>query len=360
MILAAGEGTRLRPLTYTLPKPMIPILGKPVMEHLIEQLARHGFNHIMVNTSYLPRSIEDYFADGRHWNVRIGYSFEGRVEGGKIVSEPLGSAGGIRKIQDESGFFDDTFMVICGDIMFDADLTVALRKHWQSGAAASLLVCEVPRERVSNYGVVVCDDDGRISSFQEKPATDEALSNLVNAGIYIFEPGVIDLAPPGAAFDIGSELFPAMLAQGLPLHAIRMPFNWMDIGRPGDYWEVSQALMRRHAARDQMPGEEVYPQVWAGLNTAIDWRRVHIEGPVYIGSSTRIEAGCEILGPTWIGRGCHLGGGVTLHHSILFDHTRIRTGSKLRDMVVLGRNCVDKNGNSPPDGAAIGVEDARA
>ena len=131
MILAAGKGTRVRPLTHQLPKPMIPVLGKPVMEYLVEQLARYGFREIMVNISHLAAQVENYFGDGRRWGVEIGYSFEGHISDGETIAEPLGSAGGVRRIQDFGGFFDDTFLVVCGDAVIDLDLAAVLRKHWQ-------------------------------------------------------------------------------------------------------------------------------------------------------------------------------------------------------------------------------------
>ena len=137
MILAAGQGTRVRPLTQRMPKPMIPVLGKPVMEYLVEQLAVHGFNQIMVNISHLADSIEGYFGDGRRWGVEIGYSFEGYLDAGSTIAQPVGSAGGIARIQDFGAFFDDTFLVVCGDALIDLDLTAVLRRHWQSGAVAS-------------------------------------------------------------------------------------------------------------------------------------------------------------------------------------------------------------------------------
>ena len=157
MILAAGKGTRVRPLTHQLPKPMIPVLGKPVMEYLVEQLADHGFNQIMVNISHLADSIEGYFGDGRRWGVEIGYSFEGYLDAGSTIAQPVGSAGGIARIQDFGAFFDDTFLVVCGDALIDLDLTAVLRRHWQSGAVASMVVCDVPREKGHRYGVVVSE-----------------------------------------------------------------------------------------------------------------------------------------------------------------------------------------------------------
>ena len=344
MILAAGKGTRVQPLTYELPKPMIPVLGKPVMEYILELLARHQFHDIMVNVSHLPEPIETYFSNGSRWGVNIGYSFEGHIEGGELFGEPLGSAGGIKRIQEFGGFFDDTFLVVCGDAIIDLDITSALRKHWQSGAMASIVVKDVSREKVSDYGVVVADDEGRISSFQEKPSIEEAKSTLVNTGIYIFEPEVIDLVPSNTVYDIGSELLPDLLKRGLPFRAIEQPFRWLDIGRLSDYWQVNQQLMRGTIRGMNMPGTEVLPQVWTGLNVNVDWDDVFIEGPVYIGSNSRIEAGCEITGPTWISHGCYLQGGAKVHRSMLFEHTLMREHGEVSEAVVFGRYCVDKEG----------------
>lgn len=362
MILAAGEGTRVRPLTYELPKPMVPILGKPVMEYLVEELARHGVDEIMVNVSHLPDQIEHYFGDGRRWGVNIGYSFEGYIEDGEIVAMPVGSAGGLKRIQDFSGFFDDTFIVVCGDALIDLDLTRAVRRHWQSNAAASICVHKVPQSKVPHYGVVVSDSDGRIESFQEKPSVEEAKSNLVNTGIYIFEPEVLDLIPSGQDYDIGGELFPDIVQRGLPFYAIHEPFNWIDIGRLSDYWEANQQLMQGKLRDIQMPGKQVQPGVWTGINVQIDWPGVHIEGPVYVGSSSRIEAGAEIIGPTWIGHGCHVEGGAKISRSILFEHTHIGASGCVEDHVVFGRYCVDKDGNPATDsgGGIDWVGDARA
>ena len=344
MILAAGRGTRVRPLTYELPKPMIPVMGKPVMEYLVEQLAAHGFDEVMVNLSHLPESIETYFGDGRRWGVNIGYSFEGHIENGEIFGQPIGSAGGIRRIQEFGGFFDDTFLVVCGDAIIDLDLTEAVRKHWKSGAIASIVVKRVEREKVSRYGVAVADESGVITSFQEKPPVEEAKSTLVNTGIYIFEPEIIHYIPHGIEYDIGSQLLPDLLARGVQFGAIELPFRWLDIGQLSDYWQVNQQLMRTPVRGMNMPGTEVMPKVWIGPNVAIDWDDVFIEGPVYIGSNARIEAGGEIQGPTWISHGCYLQAGTKVYKSLLFEYTLMRQYGELYDAVVFGRYCVDKEG----------------
>jgi mannose-1-phosphate guanylyltransferase len=183
MILAAGKGTRVRPITHTTPKPMIPIMQKPVMEFLLELLRQHGFNQIMVNVSHLSEEIENYFRDGQRFGVQIAYSFEGRIEDGKLIGDALGSAGGLKRIQDFQPFFDDTFVVLCGDALIDLDLGEAVRRHKEKGAMASLITKRVLPDQVSSYGVVVSDPDGRVLSFQEKPSVEDAASDMINTGI---------------------------------------------------------------------------------------------------------------------------------------------------------------------------------
>ena len=346
MILAAGQGTRVRPLTKDLPKPMVPILGKPVMEYLIEHLARHGVTEIMVNVAYYHKKIEEYFGDGRRWGVNIGYSFEGAYEYGDILPRPKGSAGGMKAIQDFSGFFDETTLVICGDSIVDLDIGAALFEHHSKGALASVVALEVAEDQVQNYGIVVADGEGRVLSFQEKPSPAEAKSNLASSGIYIFEPAVLDLVPSNVIFDIGSQLFPLMAEKGLPFYAQKRFFNWIDIGRVTDYWSVLQRVLRGEVAEMSMPGREVRPGVWVGPNTAISWDSSQIVGPVYIGSSVRIEPGCTLIGPAWIGHGSHLRPGARVIRSVLFEYTRIGEGMEFSEMVMSPRYCVDRAGKT--------------
>ncbi|MYM32513.1 NTP transferase domain-containing protein [Duganella sp. CY15W] len=346
MILAAGKGTRVRPLTYDLPKPMIPILGKPVMAYLIEHLHKYGVTEIMVNVSYLHEKIEEYFGEGHQYNVQIGYSFEGYTnDQGEIVPQPLGSAGGMKKIQEFGGFFDDTTIVLCGDALIDLDIKSALFEHRRKGALASVITKEVPWDKVSSYGVVVTDAAGRITEFQEKPSREAAKSNFVSTGIYIFEPAVIDLIPSGQAFDIGSELFPLLAEKGLPFYAQTRGFNWTDIGSVTDYWETCQSVLMGEVANLHLPGIQLDDGLWVGLNTSIDWEGTVIEGPVYIGSGTRIEAGAHIVGPTWIGHGSHVCAGAKVVRSVLFEYTRVLPNVSLDEMIVFKDYSVDRAGN---------------
>ena len=344
MILAAGKGTRVRPLTYELPKPMIPLLGKPVMAYLIEHLAKHDVREIMVNVSYLHEKIQQYFGDGQRFGVHIGYSFEGDISNGQIIPSPVGSAGGMRKIQDFGGFFDETTIVICGDAIIDLDITAAVAEHRRKGALVSLVAKEVPMDKVSGYGIVVTDVDGKIISFQEKPTQADARSNLASTGIYIFEPEAINLIPSGSTFDIGSDLFPLLVQKKMPFYAINHPFNWIDIGIVTDYWEVMQQVMRNEVPSMQMPGKQVRPGVWVGLNVHIDWESTNIVGPVYIGSGARIDKGTQIIGPTWISDGCHVQRGGKVERSVLFEYTRVGQDYSFVEMIVCGEYCVDKTG----------------
>jgi mannose-1-phosphate guanylyltransferase len=344
MILAAGKGTRVRPLTYELPKPMIPILGKPVMAYLIEHLAKHDVSEVMVNVSYLHEKIQQYFGDGHRFGIQIGYSFEGDISNGAIVPSPVGSAGGMRKIQDFGGFFDETTIVICGDAIIDLDITAAVAEHRRNGALVSLVAKQVPMDKVSGYGIVLTDEHGKITSFQEKPSQAEARSNLASTGIYIFEPEALNLVPSGSTFDIGSDLFPLLVEKNLPFYAINQDFNWIDIGLVSDYWEVMQQVLRGEVPSMHMPGKQVKPGVWAGLNVHIDWENTNIKGPVYIGSGSRIDRGTEIIGPTWISDGCHVQRGGSVIRSVLFEYTRVGQDYSVEEMIVCGEYCVDRHG----------------
>jgi mannose-1-phosphate guanylyltransferase len=345
MILAAGKGTRVRPITHTIPKPMIPILQKPVMEFLLELLREHGFTEVMVNVSHLAEEIENYFRDGQRFGVEIAYSFEGRIEDGELIGDAMGSAGGLKKIQNFQRFFDDTFVVLCGDALIDLNLSEAVRRHREKGALASLITKRVPREQVSSYGVVVTDEDGRVRSFQEKPDVADAASDMINTGIYIFEPEVLDYVPSGVPFDIGSDLFPKLVESGAPFYALPMEFEWVDIGKVPDYWQAIRSVLQGHVRQVQIPGKQVRPGVYTGLNVAANWDKIKVQGPVYVGGMTRIEDGATIIGPAMIGPSCHICENATIDNSIIFDYSRIGPGVRLVEKLVFGRYCVDRNGD---------------
>jgi mannose-1-phosphate guanylyltransferase len=344
MILAAGKGTRVRPITHVLPKPMIPLVRKPVMEFLVEHLKAHDIKQIMVNTSHLAPVIEEYFRDGDRFGVQMAYSFEGDLIGGQIEGKAIGSAGGMKKIQDFSGFFDETFVVLCGDALVDIDFDQVLRFHRDSKSIATLVLRDVPPDDVSKYGVVQTDSSGRIVRFQEKPTRDQAVSSTINTGIYVFEPEIFQYIPSGVEFDIGGQLLPELVRNGRSIFGITLPFAWLDIGSVPDYWEATGLLLRGKVAGFTMPGTEVRPGVHCGINVQVAWDRVRIEGPVYIGSSTSVGDGATIIGPTVIGSGCVIQPGATLRECILADYTRISSVAVLEQKLIFGSKCIDPSG----------------
>jgi mannose-1-phosphate guanylyltransferase len=361
MLLAAGKGTRVRPVTDTVPKPMIPIVNKPVMEFLIDLLRQHGFDQIIVSTSYLAHEIEHYFRDGSRFGVQIAYSFEGHHADGQVVPGGFGSAGGLKKIQDFSGFFDETFAVLCGDALIDVDLTRALAFHRDRKALATVVLKDVPREEVWKYGVVKTEADGRIVQFQEKPAPEDAVSTTINTGIYFFEPAVFDHIPADTVFDIGGQLLPRLADQRLPFYGVALPFSWIDIGSTPDYWQATQMILRGEFAVE-MPGRELAPGIWGGINLAVDLTTCDVRAPVYLGSSTTIEPGATVVGPTVIGHNCLIQAGARLDACVVGDYTRVSGFANLREKIVSGRFCVDRAGHNvelAKTGYAFAVDDAR-
>jgi mannose-1-phosphate guanylyltransferase len=353
MILAAGKGTRVRPITHVLPKPMIPLIRKPVMEFLVEHLRAHGVKQLMVNTSHLAPVIEEYFRDGDRFGVQMAYSFEGDLIGGQIEGKAIGSAGGMKKIQDFSGFFDETFVVLCGDALVDVDFAEVLRFHRDRKSIATLVLRDVPPEDVSKYGVVQTDASGRIIRFQEKPTRDQAVSSTINTGIYIFEPEIFRYIPSGVEFDIGGQLLPELVRNGQSIFGITLPFTWLDIGSVPDYWEATGLLLRGKVAGFTMPGEEIRPGVYCGINVRIAWDRVRIEGPVYIGSSTSVGDGATIIGPTVIGSGCVIQPGAAIRECLLADYTRISSVADLEQKLIFGSKCID------PSGSYLDIEESQ-
>jgi mannose-1-phosphate guanylyltransferase len=361
MILAGGKGTRVKPVTDRVPKPMIPIVSKPLMEFLIDLLKDHGFDQIVVSTSYLADSIEAYFREGSRFGVQIGYSFEGYHSDGRSMPEGLGSAGGLKKIQEFSRFFDDTFAVVCGDAIIDLDLSAALAFHRARKAIATIVLKDLPREQVGSYGVVKTETDGRIVQFQEKPAPADAISTTINTGIYFFEPAIFDYIPANVPFDIGGQLFPLLAAQQLPFYGVALPFSWIDIGSTPDYWQATQMILRGEFKVD-MPGRELAPGIWGGINLAVDLSTTDVRGPVYIGSGSAIEPGATVIGPTVIGRNCVVHAGARIDACIVEDYTRVSGFAEIHEKIVSGRFCVDRHGHNVElagTGYGFVVDDAR-
>jgi mannose-1-phosphate guanylyltransferase/mannose-1-phosphate guanylyltransferase/phosphomannomutase len=308
MVLAAGLGTRLRPLTYEITKPMVPVLDRPVMGHILDLLDRHGFEQVIANLHYFPDSISDYFGE------RLSYRFE---------QELLGTAGGVRACAEF--FAGEPFLVISGDALTDVDLSAMAQRHRQAGGVATLAVKQVADTR--EYGVVLHDRDGRITGFQEKPAPEEALSNLGNCGIYMFSPEIFDYFPDRPFVDWAKDVFPTLLANDVPFHIHEIDEYWNDVGslaelRQGTFDALAGEL------RLQVEGEEVKPGVTVAPGGAVP-ESAEIEGRVWIGRDVRIGAGARLMGPVALGDGASVGEGAQLRETIVFPGTSVEQGAIL-------------------------------
>ncbi len=302
MVLAAGLGTRLRPLTYEITKPMVPVLDRPVMEHILDLLDRHGFGQVIANLHYFPDTIREYFGE------RISYHYE---------EELLGTAGGVRACAEF--FAGEPFLVISGDALTDIDLTALVTRHRESGGIATLAVKQVPDTR--EYGVVLHGREGRITGFQEKPAPEEALSNLGNCGIYVFDPRIFDYFPPRPFVDWAKDVFPVLLENDVPFHIHEVTEYWNDVGslaelRQGTFDALCGQLQL------QVEGEEVSPGVIVAGETSIP-ADTEVEGPAWIGRDVQIGRGVRLTGPMVLGDGTRVGDGAQLRSSIVFPGTEI-------------------------------------
>ena len=334
MVLCAGKGTRVQPVTFSVPKPMINIINKPILSFILNHLKSEGADEVVINTSYLPDKIESYFGDGHERGMKLSYSFEGSVRNGKMQSIAVGSAGGMKRIQDRSGFFDSTFIVLCGDAVIDLDIRELVRFHKERGAVATVAALDVPRDEVDKYGIIVSNPDGAITSFQEKPAPSVALSTLANTGIYVFEPEIFDFIPSMTEYDIGGELFPKLIELGVPFYAKECQFNWIDVGNVEDYAASSFCALKGASPLVKMPGTEISPGIFVGSNVVLESALPLIEGPVYIGAGSTIKTGAVIKGPTIIGTNCVVEAGTYLEGVILSPYTHIRDGCHMVDQIV--------------------------
>lgn len=336
MILAAGKGTRIKPISYAIPKPMVPILGKPVMESMIQLFAKNGIDKIVINTSHLAEIIENYFGDGHHFNVQLSYSYEAKEVNGKFVSQALGSAGGMRKVQDFSGFFDETFVVVCGDAWIDLDLKAAVEHHKKHGGIATIITREVPSSEVNKYGVVVTDKYEQVVSFQEKPLESEALSNKINTGIYIFEPAIFDFIPKNTEFDIGSALFPLLVERKAHFYAVNMDFQWLDVGKVKDVWEVTSDILNGKVKGYPIPGTQLAPGIWVGINTQIDISKCKITPPVIISSGCEIQNGATIIGPAVVGANCKVDAKSLVSNTLICDYIHLANDAYIVNKTMFG------------------------
>jgi mannose-1-phosphate guanylyltransferase len=308
MVLAAGLGTRLRPLTYEITKPMVPVLDRPVMEHILDLIDRHDFDGVIANLHYFPETIREHFGE------RISYRFE---------QELLGTAGGVRACAEFFG--DEPFLVISGDALTDIDLGAFAARHRDSGGIATLAVKQVADTR--EYGVVLHDREGRITGFQEKPAPEEALSDLGNCGIYMFDPSIFDYFPERPFVDWAKDVFPALLENDVPFHIHEVREYWNDVGslselRQGTFDALNGEL------RLEMEGEELQPGVTVVGPSPLR-EDTGVDGSVWIGSDVQIGAGVRLMGPIVLGDGARVGDGAQLRESIVFPGTEVAPESIL-------------------------------
>ncbi|MFL5918200.1 MAG: sugar phosphate nucleotidyltransferase [Gaiellaceae bacterium] len=339
VVMAGGEGTRLRPLTSNQPKPMVSIVGKPCMEHILELLREHGMTDVIVTVAFLPQAIRSYFGEGDTLGMSIGYSVE---------ESPLGTAGSVRLAARQ---LDETFLVISGDALCDLDLSKLVAFHKKRGAAVTIGLKAV--DNPLEFGIVVTDDEGRIERFLEKPSWGQVFSDTINTGIYVLEPEVLKHVPSDRPYDFSKELFPYLLEMGRPLYGYVMDGYWQDIGNLDQYRQANfDALDEK--VRLNIPGIRIRGNVWLGEGVEIaDLEQV--EGPALIGNYCRIAPGASV------GEYSVLSNTVTLRERTrttrsLIDASTHIGRSSLVEGAILGRSCDIRAHVRIHEGVAIGDE----
>jgi NDP-sugar pyrophosphorylase family protein len=316
MILAGGMSTRLYPLTRTVPKPLVPVAGEPNSAHLIRYLRSFGIEEIAINVHYLAGKIQDAFGDGSRYGVKLHYSHEDVL---------LGSAGAVKNMGDF--FKDDTFVVIGCDAVTDMNLESLVAFHKKSGALASIGLVE--EDDVTQYGVVIVDPNGRIVDFQEKPVKGSERSHMVNTGLYVFEPAILDRIPAGEFFDFGKNVFPELQREGAEFYGLSMNgAYWRDIGTPGEYRQATKEVL---AGKVRLLGN---PRVRGYSSDAVLGDDVRIEGDVRIGARARLGDGVRVIGPSVIGDRVVVAAGATVESSIVWDDTRIGKMARVVDSII--------------------------
>lgn len=310
MVLAAGLGTRLRPITFAMPKPMVPVLNRPVMEHIVRLLAGHGFGEAIANLHWFPETIEGHFGDGSAFGIDLSYSREEAL---------LGTSGGVR---NAAGFLGDSFLVISGDALTDIDLGTMREFHESHDGIATLATKRV--EDTTQFGVAITGADGRIQGFQEKPEPSEALSDLANCGIYMFRSEIFDFFPePGTSKAAGEgdppdfadwamDVFPALLENDVPFYSHEIDAYWNDIGNLDELRQGNLDALRGEVRI--APGA---PEVAEGVRAASPLDGAEVDGPALIGKGVELGAGVRIQGPAIVGDGCRIGEGAWVRDSIL-------------------------------------------
>jgi mannose-1-phosphate guanylyltransferase/phosphomannomutase len=337
VIMAGGKGTRLRPLTCNHPKPMVSIVNRPMMEHIVYLLKRHKFEDVWVTLFYLGEAIENYFGDGHNFGLSLHYVTE---------ETPLGTAGSVKNIEKN---LDETFLVISGDALTDIDLEAAMRFHREHRATATLVLTKV--DNPLEYGVVITDPEGRVRRFLEKPGWGEVFSDTVNTGIYILEPQIFNYFKPGEVFDFSKDLFPLLLAKGEPLYGYVAPGYWSDIGNLEQYRQAHYDALTG-AVRVSIPGREIKPGVFVGDGVEIDPEAV-LKAPILLGDYCRIKARATLQEFTVVGNYGLIQEDTVINRGILWEHCYLGAGSELNGALLCRHNHL-KGYNIVNEGAVLG------
>jgi mannose-1-phosphate guanylyltransferase / phosphomannomutase len=320
--MAGGEGTRLRPMTANQPKPLLPVANRPIMEHVLRLLKRHGFSDTVVTVQFLAALVRNYFGDGEDVGMDLQYATE---------EMPLGTAGSVKNAED--ALRDEPFLVISGDALTDIDLTAMVRFHREQGALVTVGLTRVPDPL--EFGIVIADEDGRIQRFLEKPTWGQVFSDTVNTGIYIMEPEVLAEVPPGEPVDWSGDVFPTLLKRGAPLFGFISDGYWEDVGNHGSYLKA-QADVLAGRVNVEMDGFEVSPGVWVAEGAEVDPEAV-LTGPLCIGDYAKVEAGAHLREYTVIGSNVVVKEGAFLHRAVVHNNVYVGQGATLRGCVV-GKN----------------------
>ncbi len=319
MLLAAGAGTRLRPLTYETPKPMVPVVNRPVIHHVLDNLLKHGVEEVVVNLHSHPEQVRGYCGDGSRWSLKLRYSNEPKL---------MGTAGAIKRA--EGWLKGGPFFVMSGDGLSDIDLTAMYAFHRRRGAFATMAVKKVDSR--FDYGVTLMDGAQRIKGFLEKPSWGDVFSSKVNTGIYLFEPEVLRLIPKGRPYDFGHELWPKLLKMKKPLYAYETDAYWCDVGNLAEYRRCQIDCLDRRA-KINIPGAEVRKGVWIQEGTVVD-PKARLVPPVVIGKGGRVAAGA-VVGPySVVGDRAKIGAGARLDRCILFDNVTVGEDVQLTNCII--------------------------
>jgi mannose-1-phosphate guanylyltransferase/phosphomannomutase len=340
VVMAGGEGTRLRPMTANQPKPLLPVVNRPIMEHVLRLLKRHGFDETVVTVQFLASLIRTYFGDGDELGMHLSYATE---------ETPLGTAGSVKNA--ETALKDDAFLVISGDALTDIDLGAVVRAHKDRNALVTVCLKRVPDPL--EFGIVITDEDERIERFLEKPTWGQVFSDTVNTGIYVMEPEVFDHVEPGAIVDWSGDVFPALVKAGAPVFGYVADGYWEDVGTHESYLRAQADVLNRQVDVD-IDGFEVAPGVWIGEGAEVDPDAV-LKGPVYVGDYAKVEAGAELREFTVLGSNVVVKGGAFLHRAVVHDNVFIGPQANLRGCVI-GKNTDIMRAARVEEGAVVGDE----